>query len=166
MRLNLTTEIAWLIPNLILRRGLILHTAAALHCKTTGIFRAARRCWSTAAAYAAFQVLLRIGLCGTRWVLKVQVNKLVLVEQLVFEFREVRCFPSVLCTPSASFPTEIRNSNVFSGRKQVISKKKKKNVFIPKMSWNPMSVHKNYKNTGDKHHQFVSQSICTPVAPA
>ena len=41
--LNLTTEIEWLIPNLILRSGLILHAAAALHCKTSGIFQAARR---------------------------------------------------------------------------------------------------------------------------
>ena len=58
MRLNLTTEIEWLSSNLILRSRLILHAAAALHlvhCKTTGIFHAARRCWSTAyaAAYAA-----------------------------------------------------------------------------------------------------------------
>ena len=37
LKLNLTTEIEWLIPNLILRSGLILHAAAALHCKTTGI---------------------------------------------------------------------------------------------------------------------------------
>ena len=29
------------IPNLILRSGLILHAAAALHCKTTEIFHAA-----------------------------------------------------------------------------------------------------------------------------
>ena len=48
------------------------------------------------------------------------------------------------------FSTEIRNSNVFSGRKQVFSKKNEK-VFIPKMSWNPVSLHKNYKNTGGKH---------------
>ena len=33
---------------------------------------------------------------------------------------------------SEGFPAEIRNSNVFSGQKLVISKKKK--VFIPKMS--------------------------------
>ena len=32
----------WLIPNLIPRRGLILHTATALHCKTTGIYHAAQ----------------------------------------------------------------------------------------------------------------------------
>ena len=83
------------------------------------------------------------------------------------------------------FPAEIRNSNVFSGRKQVIppppkkglhwnckgfsgrnreskrffrpktsdikKKEKKKKVFIPKMSWNPVSVHKNYENTDDKY---------------
>ena len=46
LRLNLTTEVELLIPNLILRSSLILHAAAALHCKTTGIFHAARRCWS------------------------------------------------------------------------------------------------------------------------
>ena len=51
MRLNLTTEKEWLSPDLILRSHLILHAAATLHCKTTGIFHAARRCWST--AYAA-----------------------------------------------------------------------------------------------------------------
>ena len=49
---------------------------------------------------------------------------------------------------SKGFPAEFRNSNVFSGRKQVILKKK---VFIPKMSWNSVPVHKNYKNTGGKH---------------
>ena len=38
LRLNLTTEVEWLIPNLLLRSGLILHAATALHCKTTGIF--------------------------------------------------------------------------------------------------------------------------------
>ena len=26
----------------------------------------------------------------------------------------------------------------------------KKKVFIPNMSWNPVSVHKNYENTGGK----------------
>ena len=51
--LNLTTEVEWLIPNLILRSGLILHAAAALHCKTTRIFHAARRCWSNRVRCAA-----------------------------------------------------------------------------------------------------------------
>ena len=31
------------------------------------------------------------------------------------------------------------------------SPKKRKKVFIPKMSWNPVSVHKIYENTGGKH---------------
>ena len=53
LRLNLTTEVEWLIPNLILRCGLILHAAAALHCKTTGVFHAARRCWSNRVRCAA-----------------------------------------------------------------------------------------------------------------
>ena len=41
------------------------------------------------------------------------------------------------------FPAEIGNSNGFSDRKQVISKKK--TVFIPKTSWNPMSVHEKHQ---------------------
>ena len=55
LRLNLTTEVEWLIPNLILISGLTLHAAAARHCKTTEIFHAAWGCRSTAftAAYAA-----------------------------------------------------------------------------------------------------------------
>ena len=53
MRLNLITEEEWLIRNLILRSGLILHAAAALHCKTTGIFQSACRCWSNRVRCAA-----------------------------------------------------------------------------------------------------------------
>ena len=53
LRLNLTTEVERLIPNLILRSGLILHAATALHCKTTGIFHAVRRGAVGRTAYAA-----------------------------------------------------------------------------------------------------------------
>ena len=53
LRLNLTTEEEWLISNLILRSGLILHAATALQCKTTEIFDAARRCWSNRVHCAA-----------------------------------------------------------------------------------------------------------------
>ena len=47
------------------------------------------------------------------------------------------------------FPAKIGNSSGFSGRKQVISKTKK--VFIPEMSWNPVSVHKKHENNSGKH---------------
>ena len=59
------------------------------------------------------------------------------------------------------FPTEIRNSNVFSGRKQVISKKKgfhSKNVM--KSGVSPQKLRKYWWKTP------IWASICTPVAPS
>ena len=53
LRLNLTTEVVWLIPNLILRSGLIIHAAAALHYRTTEVFYAAWCCWSNRERCAA-----------------------------------------------------------------------------------------------------------------
>ena len=38
---------------------------------------------------------------------------------------------------------------------QFLSEDQKKKVFVPKVLWNPVWVHKNYENTGGKH-QFGS----------
>ena len=46
-----------------------------------------------------FQYYLK-GFTNTMLLLLLLLNKF--VEQLLFEFREVRCFPSLLCPPSAS----------------------------------------------------------------
>ena len=47
---------------------------------------------------------------------------------------------------------------------EFLSEDQKQKVFVPKVLWKPVQVHKNNKNTGGKH-QF-SASICTPVAPS
>ena len=62
------------------------------------------------------------------------------------------------------FPAKIANSSGFSGREQVIFKKKKKRVFIPKMSWNPVSVHKKHENNSGKH-QFGLRFALSSLEP-
>ena len=58
----------------------------------------------------------------------------------------------VLTKILSNFPAEIRNSNGFSGPKQVISKKKKKKRCLSQQ------CHVNYEN--------MKISICTPIAPS
>ena len=38
---------------------------------------------------------------------------------------------------------------------EFLSEDKKKEVFVPKVLWNPVWVHKNYENTGDKHQRVL-----------